>query len=313
VEEDHAVRTTAQTVHLIAATVGFVSFFLLWLAVVWGMILRNGWAQTRIRHSTVYGIHQVMALLGLCLGVVHGVVQLANPTGRLAAIHVVVPFIYPYDPIGIGAGVASLELLIALALSVLIQRKLGYTRWRAVHSFSYVAFMLLVAHILISGTETGPVYVWGTVVGMWLVTVLLWINSLGYFARASRRVKRGVAERQKAQELTVNVDASRCARFGFCEHEAPETFRLRTDGRLSYNASVSLNQVEAVMRAVEVCPARAIALNQVPTKVFTPRPPEPVPDEPLTGDALRGGSGRHRTVTGIRERERRPARRRGRA
>jgi sulfoxide reductase heme-binding subunit YedZ len=310
VEEDHAVRTTAQTVHLIAATVGFISFFLLWLAVVWGMILRNGWAQTRIRHSTVYGAHQTMALLGLCLGVVHAVVQLANPTGTIFAIHLVVPFIYPYDPIGIGAGVVSLELLLALAMSILIQRRLGYTRWRAVHSFSYVAFMLLVAHILVSGTETGPIYVWAPVVGMWLVTVLLWINSLGVLARASRKVKRGVAERQKAQELTVNVDASRCARFGFCEHEAPETFRLRTDGRLSYNASVQLSQVEAVMRAVEVCPARAIALNQVPTKVFTPRPPDPKPDEPLTGDALRRDSGRHRTVTGIRER--RPTRGRGR-
>jgi sulfoxide reductase heme-binding subunit YedZ len=297
-EEDDAVRSTAETVHLIAATVGFLSLFLLWLAVVWGMVLRNGWAQTRIKHATVYGGHQVLALLGLTLGLVHGFVQLADPTGTVYLVHLVVPFAHPYDPIGLGVGVISLELFVALTLSILIQRRLGYTRWRALHAFSYVAFMLLVAHVLISGTDTYPSWVWSSVIGAWGVTVLLWLGSTGLLAGTRRRVGRVVGERHRGQELTVNVDASRCARFGFCEQEAPDVFRLRSDGRLSYRGSISLNQVEAVMKAVEVCPARAIGLNQVPTKVFTPRPSL----EALADDALRGATtgtgntGRHRIV-----------------
>src|SRR4029453_11050164 len=68
-------------VHIIAASVGFVSFFLCWLATVWGPVLPNAWASPRLRHNTVYGIHHTVALLGLCLGVVHALAQLAAPSG----------------------------------------------------------------------------------------------------------------------------------------------------------------------------------------------------------------------------------------
>jgi len=274
------VRSTAESVHLIAATVGYLSFFFLWLSVVWGMILRNGWAQTRIRHSTVFGIHGVLALLGLCLAMVHAFSQLANPTGTIYLIHIFVPFIHYWDPIGIGVGVVSLELLTALALSFLIQRRIGHTRWRALHIFAYVAFMLLVAHVLVSGTDTASPYVWGSVLGCWLVTVVLWIVSTGPFTRARRGMARFRADRLRGQELSVNVDTGRCARFGFCEHEAPDVFKLLSDGRLSYKGSVPVERAEAVIRAAEVCPARAIALKQPPTKVFTPRP---LPDQTSGG------------------------------
>jgi sulfoxide reductase heme-binding subunit YedZ len=284
-------------VHLVAATVGFVSLFLLWLTVVWGMILRTGWASTRIRHSTVYGVHMVLALLGLCLGFVHAFAQLANPTGTVYLVHVLVPFVNPLDRVGIGVGVVALELLTALVLSVLIQRRLGYARWRAVHTFAYVAFTLLVVHVLVSGSETTPGWVVGTILGAWLLTVLIWLASSGLVTAARRTVHRGLTERRKGQELIVSVDALRCNRFGFCEHEAPEVFRLRADGRVSYRPSVPLDQAEAVIRAVDVCPARAISLNQLPTRVFTPRPTDPVPEAPSSGGgALDGGSGRHRVV-----------------
>ena len=67
--------TAQESVHLVAATVGFISFFLCWLSIVWGLILRNAWASTRLRHSTVYGIHHTVALLALCLAVVHALDQ----------------------------------------------------------------------------------------------------------------------------------------------------------------------------------------------------------------------------------------------
>lgn len=295
-------RSAAESVHLIAATVGFVSFFLLWLAVVWGMVLRNGWAQTRIKHSTVYSVHMVLALLGLCLGFIHAIAQLANPTGAVTLVHVLLPFAHPVDPIGIGVGVISLEVLTALTLSILIQRRLGYTRWRAVHAFAYMAFMLVVAHLLVSGTDTAPAHVWGSVFGAWLVTVVLWLASTVWFATARRRVSGRVGNgRQRGRVLSVNVDAVRCGRFGFCEHEAPEVFQLRSDGRLSYRASVAVGEAQAVVRAAEVCPTRAIALTQMPSVVLLERRLEAATDEPLSLTSAQDPlHGRHRLTAGLR-------------
>jgi ferredoxin/DMSO/TMAO reductase YedYZ heme-binding membrane subunit len=284
------VRSAAESVHLIAATVGFLSFFLLWLAVVWGLILRNGWALSRIRHATIYGIHSTVSLLGLCLAGVHAFAQIAVPGGPVKLIHTLVPFIQPTDPIGIGVGVVSLELMVAAAMSILIQKRLGYTRWRALHALNYVSFTLLVAHVLISGSDVGSRWVWGSVLGAWLVTVVLWLSTTT-IARSLRRDRsERVSARQKGQEITVNVDAQRCARFGFCEHEAPDVFRLRGDGRLSYRGTVPADSLEAVIRAVEVCPARAIALTKPPSSVLTPRRAEAADDDgpPVNGATVTG-------------------------
>lgn len=54
------------------------------------------------------------------------------------------------------------------------------------------------------------------------------------------------------------------------EREAPEVFRLQTNGRLAYRAHVPADAADRVIRAVEVCPARAIGLRRLPTTVLTP-------------------------------------------
>ena len=285
-------RNAQESVHLVAATVGFLSLFLLWLAIIWGLMLRNGWAQSRIKHATVHGIHQTIALLGVMLGVVHGFTQLAGPMGMVRLVDVIVPFTNPYDPIGIGVGVIAMELFVACTLSVLIQKRLGYTRWRALHAFNYVAYMFLVGHVLLSGSDMAAGIRWGAVLGSFVVTVLLWMTTTQTFLnwrqeRATRRNDRaGVGD-----ELLVNVDGTRCARFGFCEHEAPKVFALRGDGRLAYKATVPPDLANDVIRAVEVCPARAIQLHRTATTVVTQKKEEPA-EQPLTGPTrIPAGSG----------------------
>lgn len=307
-------HSAAEGVHIVAAANGFTSFFLLWLAVIWGLVLRNGWAPTRLRHSTAYGLHQTTALLGLTLGIVHAAAQLAAPGGTVTLLHEFVPFTHPFDPIGIGVGVIGLEIFVAATLSVLIQKKLGYTRWRALHALTYVAFMLVVAHVLMSGSDVGPAWVWGLVLVAWLTTVIIWVGSTGWAIRVRRDVLDRASAQQRGHEVTVNVDPKRCERFGFCEHEAPEVFRLRTDGRLAYRANVSPHETNAVIRAVEVCPARAISLTKHATKVLTPqRPKEPQPSprearDPREQEWATVTGIQHRVQTQSRPRRRRPSR-----
>ena len=284
-------RNAAESVHLVAATVGFLSMFLIWLAVMWGLVLRNGWAQSRIRHATVYGIHQTVALLGLCLGAVHGFAQLAVPAGPVKPIDTLVPFTNDLDPIGVGAGVIALELTVACAASVLIQKKLGYTRWRSLHAFTYVAFMFLVAHVLISGSDMSEPVLWIGVLVAWLVTVVLWTTTTTWFQGLRQRMGGGRGGPLRGEDIIVNVDGNKCAQFGFCEHEAPAVFALRSDGRLAYRAAVTADQASEVIRAVEVCPARAIALQRIPTTMLTERKDPP---EPMTGPQRVGAGPRRR-------------------
>jgi sulfoxide reductase heme-binding subunit YedZ len=231
-----------------------------------------------LKHSTMLSLHGILALMGLTLGIVHGFTQLAPPDGTVFLIDVIVPFTNEVDPWGIGAGVLSLELMIAVALSITIQKWMGFHRWRALHATVYAAYTLMTGHVLISGAETGSLLVTGLVLLPWLVVVLLWMTGS---AGGARRFADRFSTRGRGQQTTIQVDPVHCARFGFCEQEAPEIFTLRGDGQLAYHAVVGDDRLDAAVRAVRACPARAIALSQggagdqrvIPLRMVAPSDP----------------------------------------
>lgn len=253
--------TSDQGLHFLLATLGFSSFVLLWLAVVAGSLLRSTWTSNRLRRSTVHAIHLGLAVTGLALGAIHGFAQLIPPTTTIHWLDILVPFVDDQDPIGIGAGVLGLEVMLLAAASVAVQRRLGYAAWRVLHVVSYSAFMLVVVHVLVSGSESGQVLVWLPVLLAWAVTVGLWLRSTPWWSTVRRWPTQGraYAEALTPAQAVVKVDLGLCSRFGFCEHQAPRVFRLESDGQLSYRAVIDAREVEAVGRAIEACPSRAIA------------------------------------------------------
>jgi sulfoxide reductase heme-binding subunit YedZ len=190
---------------------------------------------------------------------------------------VVLPFTNETDPYGIGAGVIALELMIAVALSVLIQKWMGFHRWRRCTRRCYAAYTLMTGHVLVSGAETGGLLVTGLVLLPWLIVVLLWMTGSAGGARVfAERISR-----RRTPQTSIQVDPMHCARFGFCEQEAPEIFSLRGDGQLAYHAVVSDEKLDAAVRAARACPARAIALAQggagdhrvIPLRMVAPSEP----------------------------------------
>ena len=260
-----------RAVHLVAASVGFISLGLLWLTVLWGAILRLAWSVTWIRHATINAIHQTLVLIGLTLGVVHAAAQLAVPGGAVHLVNEFVPFTEHPDPYGVGAAVIGTELFIAITISVPLQRRIGYHRWRRLHTFAYLAYTLVTAHVLVSGSDVTAMPVIAAIAAAWAVTVLLRLATSTRMARLGRRVTEGLLGRLHGRQVTVHVDATRCARFGFCEQEAPEVFRLHGDGRLTYRPSVPHEAVEPALAAVRACPARAIMLGRLATSVELPK------------------------------------------
>jgi sulfoxide reductase heme-binding subunit YedZ len=278
----------------VAASVGFTSLFLLWLAVVLGITLARGWALTRVKHATMYGAHMVVALFGLILAAVHAFAQLAVPGGTVTLVQEFVPFLNPRDRYGIGIGVIALELMVSLAVSVLVQRRLGYHRWKALHVLAYVTYTLLTAHVLLSGSEAGAPLVYVPVLVAWLTTIVLWMSISQWAAKQRDTAADRIRGRMRGQQAVVQVDPGKCARFGFCEHEAPKLFELRGD-RLSYRAAVPAKEVENVIRAAQVCPARAIHVNQAASRVLVAQRP--------AGEPAGAGAGGERmaSVTGLRQ------------
>lgn len=251
-----------ESVHLVAATVGFISYALLWLGIVWGALLRGAWANTRLRHATVGATHQLLIVCGLVLALVHALAQLAVPGGPVRWINELVPFSTTTDRWGTGLGVIAIELLLAIALSTLVQRRLGYRRWRSLHTFGYLAFTLMSGHVLISGSDLESWRVRGPVIGAWAITVILALAATPWARHLPATTGRRSPARHRTGLLDIHVDSMRCTRFGFCEQEAPDLFQLRGDGELRYSRAAPVQLTETAVRAAQACPMRAIMVTR---------------------------------------------------
>jgi ferredoxin len=284
--------------HLVLATFGFESLGLLWLGVMTGLLLRGPWRSALLSQPALHKVHQATAGLGLSLGVVHGIGQLERG----------LPFANSDDRIGTGLAVIGSEVLAAVALSVIIRRWLGPARWRALHLSSYAAFTLITAHVLISGTDVTPVWVWLPILGGWLVTVALWLTMRLLPSRLppapsprGQLLGRVVARsrgRGDSPDTPVRVDRQLCTGLGLCQQLAPHVFRLDMDGQLWHRSTVSVDELELVARVAQACPMRAITLAG--RRAITPAGRPALQSAPTPTSALRQGD--ISAVPGVRRR-----------
>ncbi|MFG1925851.1 4Fe-4S domain-containing protein [Cryptosporangium sp. NPDC048952] len=250
----------AAAVHVVAAAVGFASTIALWISILMGTALGRSWSLPWIKHASLKNLHMSFAIGGLALGIVHGLAQLAAPGTYVRVIDEFIPFINPTKPIGVGLGTLCMEMFIAIALSVPVQRRLGHARWRMIHSTAYAAYTVTAAHLVFTGSEVTGWVTWA-VVASWLVATGFWLAvGPNKYGKRLETVAVGLHEK-RTNTTTVNVDPHVCARFGFCEHEAPDVFKLQHTGRLAYRTTVEPHEVDKVYSAIKICPARAISMT----------------------------------------------------
>ncbi len=133
---------------------GAVSLVLLTVSVVLGIVgsLRVS-AQLWPRFA-IDTVHRDVSLLAIAVLVVHIATSVLDSFAPISLTASVIPFVSSYRPFWLGLGAVSFDLLLALAITSLVRRRLGYGRWRAVHWLAYACWPIAVLHGLGTGTDT---------------------------------------------------------------------------------------------------------------------------------------------------------------
>ncbi|MBN1171526.1 MAG: ferredoxin [Micromonosporaceae bacterium] len=276
-----------------ATAVGFFALAMLWLGLVLGMVLRDGWAVDRVRPATLAALHRTAVACGLMLAVVHGLAQLAIPSGATRVVDVLIPFTHRDDAFGVGLGVVGMELTVVVAGSVALRRVIGYHKWRMIHRLAYLAFALILGHIFVMGVGRYPALVLGPVIAIGVGTVVLGLATAGWFSHLPVRLRDVAGSRRWGKRVSVYVDTTRCVHFGFCQHEAPHLFELRENGRLEYASTVRADQIEAAIKAARACPTRAILLSKQAGRVVKAYPVLEEDDPQQAKQQTEGGNEEH--------------------
>jgi methionine sulfoxide reductase heme-binding subunit len=168
---------------LIARGAGLVAFALLTVSVTLGLLMSTRLLKPKMQKALL-GWHQTLIWMGLSMLVLHGGAILLDPVMRFGLTAVVVPGTAPWRPITVAAGVIAGYLMLALALSFRVRRRIGQRRWRLLHYASFAAFFLALGHALHAGTDlTGTT---GLVFGAIAVTPILWLTFARILPRPAR-------------------------------------------------------------------------------------------------------------------------------
>lgn len=137
---------------LIARAAGLVAFGLLTISVTLGLLMSTRLLPPR-RQKSLLGWHQTLLWLAVCMVALHGGAILLDPVMHFGLRAVFVPGLAPWRPITIAAGVTAGYLMLALASSFHVRRRITQRRWRQLHYASFGAFALALGHALHAGTD----------------------------------------------------------------------------------------------------------------------------------------------------------------
>jgi hypothetical protein len=126
---------------------------LLTVSVVLGVLDVKRYTSPRWPRFAVDRVHRDVSLLVLALLVVHIVTSVLDGFAPITLTDGVIPFLSPYRPLWLGLGALSFDVLIAVALTSALRRRLGYQAWRAVHWAAYASWPIAIFHGLGTGSD----------------------------------------------------------------------------------------------------------------------------------------------------------------
>ncbi len=134
---------------------GVVALLLLTASVVIGILGSLRFASApRWPRFAIDTLHRDISLLVILLLVVHIVTSVLDSFAPIRLIDAVIPFVSKYRPLWLGLGALAFDILVALVLTSLARRRLGYRTWRVVHWLAYVSWPIAVLHGLGTGSDT---------------------------------------------------------------------------------------------------------------------------------------------------------------
>lgn len=103
-------------------------------------------------------LHEALSLAVMVAVVVHALALLGDSYLRPTIFDLTVPFVSSYNTVWTSVGIIAGWGLIFLGLSYYLRGRIGVSRWRILHRFTLLAWILGLGHSLGEGTDAGQTW-----------------------------------------------------------------------------------------------------------------------------------------------------------
>jgi DMSO/TMAO reductase YedYZ heme-binding membrane subunit len=192
----------------LARATGAVALLLLTISVVLGVLgsVRFS-AAPRWPRFAIDALHRDSSLLVIALVAIHIVTSVLDGFAPISLLDGVIPFRTPYRPLWMGLGALSFDLLIALVVTSLLRRRLGYRSWRAVHWLAYASWPVAVLHGLGTGSDVKAWWMLALTVACLAAVVIAVLSRIGRAATVGRGLRAGATALSVATPIGIAIFA----------------------------------------------------------------------------------------------------------
>ena len=126
------------------------------VSVAFGLMMGGKLLRRRVADLRV--VHEALSLATIVGLVVHAAALLGDGYLRPSVLDVAVPFASGYKTVWMSIGIVAGWSLILLGLSFYARGRIGQARWRRLHRFTALAWLLGIVHALGEGTDAGQTW-----------------------------------------------------------------------------------------------------------------------------------------------------------
>jgi DMSO/TMAO reductase YedYZ heme-binding membrane subunit len=170
---------------------GVVCLALLSAVMVLGLLVSRQGRLAGLPRFAVLGLHRNLSLLAVAFVAVHVISAVADSFVSISLAATVIPFASAYQPLWLGLGAVSVDLMAALIVTSLLRRFIGRRTWHVVHWLAYVSWPVAVAHSMGSSKDMQN----GPLLGVAVACILAVAGALAW------RVTRASAEAPRARRV----------------------------------------------------------------------------------------------------------------
>ena len=132
---------------------GIVALLASSLAVALGLMMAR-----RSRLPDLRVTHEALSLATIGAIVVHALALLGDSFLKPSLADIAIPFVSGYQRVWTTTGIVSGWMLVLLGLSYYFRARIGTARWRSLHRFTALAWVLGVVHSIGEGTDANAAW-----------------------------------------------------------------------------------------------------------------------------------------------------------
>ena len=173
---------------------GFLAYFAFAGSVIYGLLLSTRLLDAIAHRPVSLALHKDLALAGLALSALHGLMLLGDHSYAFTLTAIVVPFASPYAPVAVGVGQLAFYLVAIVTGSFYVRRLIGQRAWRLIHYLTFLGFLGVTGHGIAAGSDSAaPLATWAYIVPCAAVAFFFAYRLVvGITARRAGRLARAV-------------------------------------------------------------------------------------------------------------------------